>query len=351
MKSVRHSILPRRQFLRISSQATTALAISIGSEFRVRAAGVSENYSGLETEKFLETVRVETRINDKKVFTEGPAADRGGNLYFTNVPVAKILKWSPRRKELSVFRENSNEANGLLFEPDGSLLACEGGAGRVTRTNMRTGKISVLASSFNDSPLGAPNDLTRDAKGRIYFTSRFGNTRPDTGNVDSVYRIDPSGKITRIVSDPATRKPNGIVTSPDQRHLYLIEAHPLAHLPRNIQVFDLMENGSVRNQRPLIEFYPGRSGDGMCIDERGNLYVAAGLHRTRKTSETLDTRPGIHVISPAGKLLAFRETPEDTITNCTFGGEDLRTLYVTCGTYLLSIRTKIPGKADYRPGA
>ena len=82
----------------------------------------------------------------------------------------------------------------------------------------------------------------------------------------------------------------------------------------------------------------------MCIDQNGNLYVAAGLHQTRGTSETLDTRPGIHVISPEGQLLAYRKTPVDTITNCTFGGKDLKTLYITCGKYLLSIRTKIPGK-------
>ena len=82
----------------------------------------------------------------------------------------------------------------------------------------------------------------------------------------------------------------------------------------------------------------------MCIDAEGNLYVAAGLHVTRETSETLDTRPGIHVISPAGELVAYRETPVDTITNCTFGDNDLRTLYVTCGKYLVSMRTQIPGK-------
>ena len=105
------------------------------------------------------------------------------------------------------------------------------------------------------------------------------------------------------------------------------------------------------NGRVLIDFYPGRSGDGMCIDSAGNLYVAAGLHNTRETSETLDTKPGIHVISPDGKLLAFRETPEDTITNCTFGGADLKSLYVACGTLLLRIPTRISGKSTYRPDA
>ena len=105
------------------------------------------------------------------------------------------------------------------------------------------------------------------------------------------------------------------------------------------------------NERTLYDFYPGRSGDGMCIDAEGNLYVAAGLHRRRGTSETLDTRPGIHVISPAGTLLAFIETPEDTLTNCTFGGPGLRTLYIACGKVLLSLRTRIPGKPAYRPDA
>ncbi len=145
--------------------------------------------------------------------------------------------------------------------------------------------------------------------------------------------------------------PNGIVTSPDQKTLYVIEAHPDADRNRNVLAFDLSDDGSVSNRRTHINFYPGRSGDGMCIDAAGNLYVAAGLHKTRKTSETLDTRPGIHVVSPQGKLVAYAETPEDTITNCTFGGKDLKTLFVTCGTLLLSIPTEIPGKPTYRPNA
>ena len=132
---------------------------------------------------------------------------------------------------------------------------------------------------------------------------------------------------------------------PGQR-LVRAKEHGLALL---FLAFDLHEDGSISNRRVLYDFYPGRSGDGMCIDLAGNLYVAAGLHQRRGSSETLDTRPGIHVISPEGKLLAFRETPEDTITNCTFGGEDLKTLFVTCGSYLLSIRTKIPGKKSYKP--
>jgi gluconolactonase len=268
---------------------------------------------------------------------------------FTNVPASKILAWDPATKKLSVFRANTNQTNGLMFDPQGRLLACEGGAGRVTRTDMKTGEASVLADTFNGFPLAPPNDICLDGQGRIYFTSRPGVDDPTEGNVNAVYRIDTDGSLHQLLAWPHVHMPNGIVTSPDNKTLYLIEAHPDADRHRDIRAYDLQLDGSLANERIHVNFYPGRSGDGMCIDAEGNLYVAAGLHETRKTSETLDTRPGIHVIAPDGKLVAFRETPEDTITNCTFGGEDLRTLYVTCGTKLLAIRTETPGKPGYRP--
>lgn len=311
------------------------------------AAGVSDQYAGLKSGKYLSDLEILATVKDKKIFTEGPAADAHGNLYFTNVPAEKILKWDGT--SLTTFRENSNQANGLYFEPDGSLLACEGGTKRVTRTNMKTDEIKVLTVSYNGFPLASPNDLCCDTAGRIYFTSRPGVEDPSKGNVNAVYRIDPDGKLTQLLKSPDIHMPNGIVISPDNQTLYLIEAHPDADRNRNILAFDLSPDGSLNNRRTLINFYPGRSGDGMCIDSKGNLYVAAGLHATRKTSETLDTKPGIHVVSPQGKLVAFMQTPEDTITNCTFGGPDLKTLFVACGTRLVSIRTSIPGKASYLP--
>ncbi len=344
--------LDRRRFLEISAAAFSGAMLG-GSP--LGRAAESKRYQGLQSSKYLGIVAIETRIDDKEVFTEGPAVDRDGVVYFTNVPVEKILKWDPQARELSLFRENSHQTNGLLFDLDGNLLACEGGAGRVTRTDRQTGKITVLADKYNGFPLAAPNDLTMDDKGRIYFSSRPGVSDPAKGNVNAVYRIDPDpgpdGKypLTQLLHWPDVHMPNGIVTSPDSRTLSLIEAHPDADYNRSILAFDLDDAGNLSNRRTLIDFYPGRSGDGMCIDEAGNLYVAAGLHKRRSTSETLDTKPGIHVISPEGKLLAYADTPQDTITNCTFGGADLKTLYITCGTLLLSLRTQIPGKASYRP--
>jgi gluconolactonase len=307
-------------------------------------------YDDLNTDKYLGDFEVVTRIYDDKVFTEGPAVDREGNVYFTNVPVSKILKWDPQKNMLSVFRTGSNNANGLRFTVKGELLACEGQPARLTSTNMKTGKVIVLATEYKSKALQSLNDLEFDSRGRIYFSSRKSNPDLQKENKRSVYRLDPDGVVHQLLTEPQVHMPNGIVLSPDEKTLYLIEAHGEENRNRNILAFDLHEDGSLSSRRVLYNFYPGRSGDGMCIDSEGNLYVAAGLHKRRGSSETLDTRPGIHVISPEGKLLAFRETPEDTITNCTFGGEDLKTLYVTCGSYLLSIRTKISGKKSYKPG-
>lgn len=340
----------RRRFL-VRGAVTIGGMLVAGRWTTATRADENSRYERLATGDYLGEVRVETEIKDEQIFTEGPAVDRDGRVFFTNVPAEKILIWDPGRKSLSVFRTPSNKANGLLFDPEGNLLACEGGAGRVTRTNMRTGKITVLADKYNGFPLAAPNDIALDGRGRIYFTSRPGVEDPKLGNVNSVYRIDPDGSLTQLLAWPDVHMPNGIVTSPDDKTLYVIEAHPDADRNRNILAFDLDAGGNLSNRRVLIDFYPGRSGDGMCIDAEGNLYVAAGLHKPRNTSETLATRPGIHVVSPSGQLLAFRETPEDTITNCAFGGDDLRTLYVTCNRFLLSIPTKIPGKPAYRPKA
>ncbi|MCB1279582.1 SMP-30/gluconolactonase/LRE family protein [Prosthecobacter sp.] len=308
------------------------------------------DYSGIDSAKYLGPVLIEATVTSEKYFTEGPAMDAQGNVFFTNT--GEILKFIPKTKALEVFRKPST-ANGSCFDAQGRFMNCEAGDGtngRVTRTDLQTGKIEVLCDSFGGFPLGGPNDLTIDSKGRIYFTSRLANTDPVKGNVNAVYRIDPDGKTSRILAAPETDMPNGLAVSPDEKTFYLIEADGREGRSRNIRAYDLQPDGSVTNMRVLINLYPGRSGDGMELDEQGNLYVAAGLHKPRGTSETLDTRPGLHVFSPQGKLLAFVETPEDTVTNCAFGGDDLRTLYITCGKHLLSVRTTIPGQPRYRVG-
>jgi gluconolactonase len=277
-------------------------------------------------------------------FTEGPTVDRDGNVYFTDIINQRIYKLSAAG-ELSVYRENSNVANGLLIDPQNRLIACEGaaferpgvklrGTPRVTRTDLATGKMEVLADSFEGKPLVGPNDVTIDGRGRLYFTELNGA---------AVYRIDGPGKIARILAAPDVRSPNGIQISPDDRTLYLIEANQAQGGPRLIRRYDLQPDGTVRNMRVHYDFSPGRSGDGMSIDTQGNLYVSAGMNQLRGTSETLATKTGVYVISPEGKLLKMLPIAEDFITNNAFGGPDMKTLYVTAGKTLYKVRTDIAG--------
>jgi gluconolactonase len=212
---------------------------------------------------------------------------------------------------------------------------------RVTRTDLRTGKVEVLADSGRDTPLVGPNDVTVDGKGRLYFTDLIGG---------AVYRIDPSpndagrrGRVTRILARPDVQRPNGIQISPDDRTLYLVEANGAADGARMIRAYDLAADGTVSNMRVHYNFSPGRSADGMSIDTQGNLWASAGMNQLRGTAETLDTKTGIYVISPQGKLLDFIPIPEDYITNNAFGGADMKTLYVTAGKTLYTLRTDVAG--------
>ncbi|HYK90139.1 MAG TPA: SMP-30/gluconolactonase/LRE family protein [Acidobacteriota bacterium] len=266
-------------------------------------------------------------------FTEGPTADAEGNVYFSEMQSARILKYSPG-KGVSTFRQNSHGSNGLIFDSQWRLVACESNPPRVTRTDLQTGRVEVLAESWDGKPLVGPNDVTFDGKGRLYFTDLPGG---------SVYRIDPDGKLNRILSAPAIERPNGIVISPDDRTLYHVEANQAQGGARMIRAYDLAGDGTVSNMRVFHNFYPGRSADGLCIDTQGNVYAAAGLNAPRGTSETLDTRPGMHVFSPQGKLLHYYPIHEDTITNCAFGGPDMKTLYVTAGKTLFEIRAEVVG--------
>ena len=277
-------------------------------------------------------------------FTEGPTQDREGNVYFTDIINQRIMKLS-RDGVLSTYRENSNVANGLVIDPQDRLIACEGseflrpgvrlkGKPRVSRTDLKTGKMEVLADSYEGKPLLGANDVTLDGKGRLYFTDPAGA---------AVYRIDAPGKLARILAAPDVQRPNGIQVSPDDKKLYLVEANQAQGGARLIRSYDLQPDGTVRNMRVHYNFSPGRSADGMSIDTQGNLYASAGLNQSRGTSETLDTKAGVYVISPQGKLLQFIPIPEDLITNNAFGGPDMKTLYVTAGKNLYKVRMDIAG--------
>jgi gluconolactonase len=173
-------------------------------------------------------------------FTEGPTVDRDGNVYFTEMVSQRIMKLTANGV-LSTFRERSNNANGLLIDPQGRLVACEGAESQrtgvrvtfkpqITRTDLRTGKMDVLADRYQGKPFVGPNDVTIDGKGRLYFTDLTGG---------AVYRIDGPGQLARILAAPDIQRPNGIQISLDDKQLYLIEANGAERGARMIRAYDL----------------------------------------------------------------------------------------------------------------
>jgi len=315
----------------------------------ILAASLAITGCGVESGKpTLAERAVEVEAAATVALVEGPAADAAGNMYFTETNSARIFRLSVNG-ELTVVRENSNRANGLAFDRDDRLIACEGSDGvrkqpRVTRTDLKTGRIEVLADRYDGKPFNGPNDVTIDSKGRIYFTDpAFNKPRPEQVGVNGVYRIDADGKLTRILAEPDIQRPNGVLVSPDDRTLYVVEANREPGGARMIRGYDLSAEGAAANMRVFHDFFPGRSADGLCIDSNGNLYAAAGLHRRRGTTETLDTRPGVHVFSPQGQSMRYIPIPEDLLTNCAFGGPELKTLFVTAGKTLYKVPVEVAG--------
>ncbi len=282
-------------------------------------------------------------------FTEGPTVDPEGNVFFTDGPSQRIMRLSTDG-ELSTFRHPSHGANGLIFDLQGRLIACEAGdadsPARVTRTDLETGSVEVIGQWFEGKRIMRPNDVTIDGKGRIYFTDRrVPQPAADQTGVSAVYRIDPNGTIARILTEPDILRPNGLMVSPDDKTFYLVETNSgVRDGQRLIRAYDLAPDGTASNMWVFHDFGAGRSADGLAIDTEGNLYAAAGLNRLRPTGvETLDTKGGIHVFKPSGELKEFIPIPVDTITNCAFGGPDMKTLYITAGMSLLTVRTKVAG--------
>lgn len=279
-------------------------------------------------------------------FTEGPAYHVDGSVYFTDVSNNRIMRSAPgtqpgSSRVIEVYRHPSDRANGLVFDLEGRLVACEGGSRRVTRTEP-DGKITVLAGSYQGKQFNSPNDIDVDAQGRLYFTDpRYGNRSGMELDKEAVYRIDPDGKVSRIIDD--LERPNGIAVSPDQKTLYVVDNNNGAGGSRKVYAYELNPDGSTGKRRVIYDFAVSRGGDGMCLDSRGNLYVTAGLNTPNPPAESGAAKAGVYIISPAGKKLGFIPISEDMVTNCTFGDPDLKTLYITAGKTLFRIRLNIPG--------
>jgi gluconolactonase len=270
-------------------------------------------------------------------FTEGPAYGPDGCVYFSDIG-NRIMKYDPATGKTTEYRNPSGRANGLDFDKEGRLLAAEGankgGNRRVTRTE-KDGKITVLADKWNGKKLNSPNDLITDAKGRVYFTDpRYVGDEPREIDIEAVYRIDPDGKVTQLITD--VEKPNGIIISPDMKTLYVADSNPKGK--QQLVAFPLKDDGSVGAKKVLHDFGKERGIDGMSVDVKGNIWGMAGS----------GDKGGLYVFSPAGKQLAFVPTPE-TPSNCCFGGKDKKTLYVTAGKSLYRMPVNVEGFALFWP--
>ena len=257
-------------------------------------------------------------------FTEGPVWHPDGYLFLSDIPAHRIFKLTPDGTS-EIYREPSGGANGLTFDRQGRLIACEYHSRRVSRTES-DGNISVLADSYHGKRLNSPNDVVVKSDGSIYFTDPFYGFPADQErelDFQGVYRIASDGGISLLVDDFGV--PNGLAFSPDERILYIDDSRH-----QHVRAFDVLSDGSIANGRVLVDMRTDARGaaDGMKVDVAGNLYVTGA--------------GGTWIISPTGERLRTIVTPE-LPENCAFGGPDHKTLFIAARTSIYSIRLSVAG--------
>lgn len=258
-------------------------------------------------------------------FTEGPAVDAQGCVFFTDIPNQRIHRFDPKTSKTTLFREDSGRANGLAFDARGDLIACEGGRRQVVRIHGE--RVEVLARTFEGKKLNSPNDLAIDATGGIYFTDpRYG--KPDGRELDyeGVFYRAPSGTLSRVATEAV--RPNGILLSGDSKTLYVADSKR-----KLILAYDVTTPGSPTRGRVFATLDLAHRGgpDGMSRDRAGNVYCAGQgkvwiFDRTGKRVETIEMPEG-----PANVVCV--DTPQWS-------------LYVTARTSLYRVRRPAP---DTRP--
>jgi gluconolactonase len=258
--------------------------------------------------------------------TEGPAWD-GRGLFYTAIEANEIRRFDPISGRISTVYEESGGANGLAFDPDGSLYACAGTARAMVRYGP-DGVKSVLVDRYEGRRLNSPNDLVLDRAGRIWFTDpRYGEDHADRElDHDSVYRIsppDPPGdpwSIERLTFD--TTRPNGLLLSADGRTLFVAQSDYTPTAPRQLRAYPLRDDGSLGEYVVLHDFGEARGIDGMCWDADGNIVATCGWEVSGPGSR-------IAIFAVDGTVREEHLLPAGRPTNCAFGGENLETLFVT----------------------
>lgn len=262
-----------------------------------------------------------TRVADDFKFTEGPAVDAEGNVFFTDQPNNRILKWTPGQG-VTVYMENAGRSNGLYFDAEGNLLACADAANELWQID-KNKNVTVLVRDFEGRKLNGPNDLWIDDRGGVYITDPFYKrdywTRSEKEiEEENVYYLSPDGKALRLAADGFVR-PNGIVGSADGRTLYIADIGA-----NKTYAFRIGPDGTLSDRKPFAPM----GSDGMTIDRKGNLYL---------------TGKGVTVFSPAGEKILHIPIDEPWTANVCFGGKNLKTLFVTASTAVYTLPMKVKG--------
>jgi len=263
------------------------------------------------------------KLADGFRFTEGPTADADGNVYFTDQPNDRILKWDVKQGRLSTFLQPAGRANGMCFDRQWRLIACADETNALWRVDPATRQVEVLAWQYEGRPLNGPNDVWVAPNGDLYFTDPYyqrpwwkHKEPPQPGQ--HVYRLSADGRsLTRVADD--LEQPNGIIGSADGRTLYVADIRA-----GRTYAYDIRPDGSLANKR----LFCSSGSDGMTLDEAGNLYL---------------TGRGVLVFDRNGRHLGTIEVPERWTANVCFGGPDRKTLYITASTGLYAVELRHRG--------
>lgn len=251
------------------------------------------------------------------IFTEGPAADAQGNVYFTDIPANRIYLWTTTG-ELQTFAENTRGTNGLFFDADWNLFACEGGGGRITSIGS-DGSITAVVDQYNGAPFNSPNDLWLDQHGGIYFTDpRYGDESNNPQPGYYVYYLAPGANEAQLIITDMV-KPNGIIGTRDGSTLYVAD-----HLGNETYAYTITAPGQLSDKRLIAP----QGSDGLTLDEQGNLYLTGGSNIT--------------VYNTQGELIQTIGFPQAP-ANMTFGGPDRDVLFVTARSGFYALQMAVRG--------
>jgi gluconolactonase len=263
------------------------------------------------------------KLPGEYAFTEGPATDAAGNVFFTDQPNDRIVRWDAADGSVSDWMKPAGRSNGMYFDAAGNLIACADGKNQLWSIAPDK-SVTVRVESLDGKLLNGPNDLWIHPKGAIYFTDplypRGYWERDPESQLDGrhVYFMkSPDATPVPVATD--LTQPNGIIGTPDGKTLYVADINA-----KQTFAYDIAEDGSLTNKRLFCEM----GSDGMTLDERGNVYL---------------TGKGVTVFDKQGKQIEQIEVPEGWTANVTFGGKDRKLLFITASKGIYGLQMQVAG--------